>query len=188
MIIGLVGRKHSGKDTVAHILVEDFLFRQYSLADPIKDVCKVIFNWDERHVNGDLKEEVDPFWGVSPRQVMQDLGTDWGQFGLCRRYPRFKRVTGRLLWAKHFLRKVQEDQEANWVVSDVRFPHEEGVIRETGGYLVRIYRPGNGTLDFHPSETEMDEITFDWKIMNDGPLTKLRPKVLEMLEILDERT
>jgi len=45
MIIGITGKKRSGKDTVASCLVENYMFVKYSLADPIKEACKDIFGF-----------------------------------------------------------------------------------------------------------------------------------------------
>ena len=46
-----------------------------ALADPFKKMACEWFGWNDRHLNGDLKEEIDPVWGFSPRQFFQVFGT-----------------------------------------------------------------------------------------------------------------
>jgi hypothetical protein len=47
-----------GKDTIADKLVEQYGWKKYSFADPIKQVVNALFGWDERHAEGELKEVV----------------------------------------------------------------------------------------------------------------------------------
>lgn len=58
MLLGLTGPARSGKDTVADILVASHKFEKYSLASPIKGFFDKLFNWDEQHRDGALKEIV----------------------------------------------------------------------------------------------------------------------------------
>jgi len=47
MIIGLIGNKRVGKDTVADYICEKFQFKKYAFADGVKDTCKVLFNFTD---------------------------------------------------------------------------------------------------------------------------------------------
>ena len=102
MIIAITGYKQSGKDTIAKYLCEKYGYVQYSCASPIKEAAKDMFNWTDEHVNGELKEVLDPRWGIMPRQVLQSLGTEYGQFMLSKMYPLFAEITGRKLWVRNF--------------------------------------------------------------------------------------
>lgn len=91
-IIGVTGRKRSGKDTVAEF-IDDIVMGEFGTSDefrplmsygdspahprcvyriafaqPLKEMCMSLFGWSEEHVNGRLKEEPD------------------------RRYPRYENV------------------------------------------------------------------------------------------------
>lgn len=55
-VIGITGKARSGKDTVANLLIEKCGFIRYSFAAPIKDSVQEMFDWNERHREGDLKE------------------------------------------------------------------------------------------------------------------------------------
>jgi len=62
----------------------------------------------------------------------------------------------------------------NWVITDCRFPNEAQAIKEMGGVIVRVDRPGVGPVNGHPSETALDNWKFDYKIMNNSDLECLR--------------
>lgn len=197
ILIGIAGEKGSGKDTAADYLVTTRSFVKYALADPIREALKPIFGWADYNFEGVNKEVIDPKWGISPRQAMQHLGTDWGQFGLMDAYPEFGRVVGRKLWAYTFSDWYAYNNMRNVVVSDVRFPHEAEVIRDLGGYLIRVYRSeavkhrlttqptlieriGNWIrkddkfdVQKHSSETSIDDIEFDLIVSNDGSTSEL---------------
>ena len=68
----------------------------------------------------------------------------------------------------------------SWCITDMRFPNEMDAVKERGGITIRVVRPGteSGT---HPSETALDEATFDYEIINDGEIVDLIEKVKTIL-------
>jgi len=171
-IIGLSGRARSGKSTVAAMLVQQG-FRELAFAQPLKEMAKLLFSWDEAHVNGDLKEELDPFWGFSPRWALQKLGTEG-----------VRNVIGQDTWVKATQRKIQRAAE-DIVVSDCRFPNEAELIRVLGGEVWRIERPDleSAPRKLHESETSLDKWPhFSRTIQNDGPMKDLGKKVYELIK------
>jgi hypothetical protein len=54
----------------------------------------------------------------------------------------------------------------NWVITDVRFPNEAKAIKNKGGIIIRVDRPGVKPVNPHPSETSLDGWEFDEKIGN----------------------
>lgn len=181
MIIGVCGRMRSGKDSIAKIFCEDYGFKQLSFAKPIKEACKIMFGWTEEHVNGALKDVDDEYWGISPRLAMQLLGTEFSQNCLCEHSLSFAKKTGRSLWVK---RCLADAKQGNFIISDVRFLHESRAIREAGGKIIRVTRPGCIAKSTHASETEMDEIAVDATIVNDKTLDALRENVHNVYDIL----
>lgn len=176
MLIGITGKAFCGKDSVANIIkAQDKRFLKYSFAAPIKSVCKDLFEWDESHVNGDLKEVVDPFWGVSPRYAMQKFGTEFG-----------RDLINKNMWVM----KAQKvlDKHKFVVVPDVRFPNEVAWIRQNNGLLIKVERPGAETtaLNQHASEMgigdEFGKVPTDTIIVNDGDLSHLTKVVVTILE------
>lgn len=177
MIIGLVGYKRSGKNTVADFLEEEYGFCQYALAGPIKDMCRTAFLWDYRHTEGELKEEIDPYWGISPRQAMQWIGTEGFQYYLPKDFSAFEKVNHRNIWVRRFVKWYQEaiaeEGEFNVVITDVRFPHEVKIIKqdllEFDPQFIRVNRKGVVYgADMHESEIHIDHIPVRAEIYNCG--------------------
>ena len=181
MIIALTGKKGSGKSTVAEYIAAFHGFQQYAFADPMKEACKLIFGWTDEYVNGSLKEHVDPVYGVSPRHALQSLGTEWGQHTLCE-HDTFRETTWRMLWVRRFVDTVYDDSD--WVISDMRFPHELEGLHEAGCPVVsiRVTRPGHCPQDMHSSETEMDLIAADHVLINTGTIDDLYADIDTIME------
>ena len=78
-IIGLCGKKGSGKDATGKILIEIYGFTKYSFADPLKRGVKEMFGFTDEQCWGEqsIKEKVDERWGISPRVALQIIGTDF---------------------------------------------------------------------------------------------------------------
>lgn len=71
----------------------------------------------------------------------------------------------------------------NWIITDVRFPNEVKAVEDKGGIVVRIDRYDliYTTADNHPSETSLDNHTFDIVITNSGSLDDLVGAVKNVL-------
>lgn len=162
MLIGLTGLAGSGKSVVADVLVTEFGFTRVKFAAPLKNMLRTMlgdmgFCEDdrERMLEGDLKEVEIPELGVTPRLLMVTLGTEWGRD--CVRKD---------LWLR--LWEAQADRFERVVVDDVRFPNEVDLIRERGGVIWRLDRPGlaAGThiseqLDAEPDLTLVNDRTLE---------------------------
>ena len=60
MLIGLLGKKRVGKDTVAEYLIEKYNFIRYAFADPIKEIAGIMFNFSYEQLYGNQKEIIVP--------------------------------------------------------------------------------------------------------------------------------
>jgi hypothetical protein len=179
MLIGITGHARHGKDSTADILVSRFGFRKIALADIMKRAVLVMFpTWTDEHMYGKLKDVVDPAYGISPRHVLQELGTGFGQYGLSQ-YDNFNDTTGRLLWTRALLASIRPNE--NIVISDVRFPHETEAIRAAGGRILKIARPGYPVDLTHESERAIEEILPDYVISNNLGLAYLEAEVMEYM-------
>lgn len=80
-IIGICGRKRHGKDSVGHVLRLNHGYRTTAFADAVKRVAMDVYglSWDQCYGDGPEKEAVDPRWGLSPRVIMQRIGTEVGR-------------------------------------------------------------------------------------------------------------
>jgi hypothetical protein len=57
LLIGLVGKKQSGKDTVAQFLEVKYDYQQYSLANAMKLACRHIFLMSDEQLWGYYSEK-----------------------------------------------------------------------------------------------------------------------------------
>jgi hypothetical protein len=108
------------------------------------------------------------------REFLQKLGTDAVRYGL---HPD--------TWVNALFADFDEDKD-NWIITDCRFPNEARAVKERGGQVVRINRDleqaDYQTLEQrHPSETSLDDYTFDYIINNVGDLDDLQDRVKIML-------
>lgn len=186
MIVLLSGRKRSGKDSAARVLIEKLGFERYAFADPIKVACKEIFLLNDRQLDGDLKEVVDPRWGISPRRIFQLFGTDLMREHLGVLHSEYSEVTGEGLWVKRFL-EYYEIHPWHYVVTDTRFPNELKMVREyfkgkEEVVSIRIERDSIDKSDNHSSEVQIDNLDVDYSITNNSSLQDLYDKVESIVE------
>jgi hypothetical protein len=179
-IIAICGAKRSGKDTVARMICElehEYVHVKFSSA--LKDVCKVLFGFTDDQLELDLKEDIDPRWGVSPRQMMQYLGTEVMQHELPSAFPQMS--LGRTFWIKRTMDAMSPDKK--YVISDLRFLHEESLLRDHGAYIIKVDRGGAGVTDNHSSEQEFKDIHEDVFIENNSlDMQELREIIKQLLE------
>jgi hypothetical protein len=83
------------------------------------------------------------------------------------------------LWVNAAFRHAPEGEFI--VCTDMRFPNEYAKIKEYGGQVWRIERPGNVGVP-HISDTALDGYEFDATIYNDGTVRDLAEKVIRMLD------
>lgn len=161
VLIGIMGKKGSGKDTVSDYLVENYQFHKLAFAVPIKQVAQIMFDFTEQQLNGEFKETIDKRWGISPREVFQKLGTEFGQFDLPKYFPTLGEKVNRNFWVERL--KIEYGKlpnNSNVIVSDVRFNHEIEEIKKMGGTIIYIERNDRiwEKQDSHISEKEMETI------------------------------
>jgi hypothetical protein len=178
--LGICGYAQVGKDTAAAVAVRYFGFHAYSFAEPLKAACAELFDWGPEWFTGEGKARRDPRWGITPREALQLLGTEYGQIDL-QRVPEFAAKTGRCLWARRVFESVKSNDHARVVISDLRFPHEVDEIRARRGQVVRVHRPGVGPRNLHESEIAVDAIEPDANVINDGTLGEFELRVAEVI-------
>lgn len=168
MVIAITGLKQSGKDTMGKHLINKYGYTHYAFADPIRDICRVVFDWNDRHFFGDLKEVIDPFWGISPRWAMQWIGTEAFQYYLPSDAPNFASKIGRNIWVMKFINWYMKHDYTDVVISDMRFFHELEGIRSNFADVktVRIVNSNCIPNDTHASEVDIPKLPVDIEIEN----------------------
>ena len=179
MIIAFTGKKYSGKDTGADYLVKNYGFVKYSMATPLKDACKVLFDFDDDQLYTSKKEDIDDRWGVSPRKVLQFLGTDLLRNNLDKLLPGI----GGDFWVKLFdLWRKRQSSDVRIVISDLRFDNEEKYVHDNDGYIIRANRNENKYKDEHESEKGIMKLKVDYDIENDKDLKYYYNKIDDFMK------
>jgi len=151
MLIGIAGKADVGKDTLGEFLKEHYFFYQYAFADPIKKAASIMFDiplvdfYDKQK-----KEEINPYWGFSPRYIAQILGTDFG-----------RNTFRRDIWLKRAEAEMQKvsSLQNGMVITDVRFPNEVDWIHERGGIIIKLAADWSTKVLEHESESYELELT-----------------------------
>jgi len=119
------------------------------------------------------KEQVIPALGVSPRRLMQTLGTEWG-----------RQLINPDLWLI-LAKQLLLNYGPGMVIADVRFENEAAWVREQGGRVIHIERPDNVTVEAHASEAgiEFKGEEGDIKIVNGGSLEDLQQTIRGIFDV-----
>ena len=195
MIIGLIGQKRVGKDTVANIIKNidsSCGFKCMALADPIKDIARIMFSFTEEQLYDDAKDVIEPKWGIKPRDFFEQFGTNIMQFDIYKYLPNLEtHVEKRLFWVHSLLAKLKDyvnNKNSNIIVTDIRGTHEICEINKFTGekaIFIRIVKEhkdniNNNITSSHITQIEPNEIPekyiFD-TIINNGTLEELKTKV-----------
>jgi hypothetical protein len=174
-IIGLCSpAPGSGKSTVASYL-EDYGWEIVPFASTLKRMLKAMlmeigYSMCEAEELILKKEYIVPELGVRIRTLMQTLGTEWGREKIEKRF-----------WIKCWEAKVKS--LGSFVVADdVRFLNEAMAIKEMGGEIWKIIRPGTENGENHSSEGQLDHWDgFSRVIVNDGSIQDLRDRLSSFL-------
>ncbi len=161
MIVGLSGKKGSGKSTVAGYLHRhmDGALR-LPFAFRLKEIAQECFGAEAVQVNGDESQKNTlTQCGLTGRELMQRIGHDL-----------------REIWPDCWVRSWEAEVVSRWaewgtpmpiIVEDVRYANEARKIKEMGGIVIRLTRAP--WRDGHGSENGLDQFEeFDEVIENDG--------------------
>lgn len=157
MIIGLAGRKYSGKTTAAEAL-EGLDFEVMSFASTLKLMGRILLRnigLTEFQIQAAQKFKETPIPGleVSWRQLCQSLGTEWGREQI---HPD--------LWVKAAEQSIKDHDRV--VFDDVRMENEAAMIRRNGGLIIHVKRPLHREKDKHASEAGIAFVEGDEIILN----------------------
>jgi len=168
MIIGFSGLAGAGKTTAANYFVEQG-FRKDAYARVMKQVVSQLFSIPMEKLlgNAEQKNQVDLFWGLSYRQILQRFGTE-----ACR-HTFGDDFWERVMWFTH------KNMGYDLVIDDVRFPNEAEAILKRNGIMIEIIRPGVEQMN-HASEIPLPESLFTHRVINDGSVENLFNKLEEL--------
>ena len=179
-LIGIGGYAGSGKDAVADILEDSHGFYRTFMSQPLNAaLCRLNPQIEVRH--GEVFRYVDLIAQLGytkakelpeVRRLLQAMGTEVG-----------RDMFGQTVWVdlmEQTLAGYKPDD--NVVVTGIRFPNEASMIRELGGELWWVYRPGYGPVNSHSSDNTLSLRHFDRVVVNDGTLDDLEQLVTKILQ------
>tara|TARA_R110000822_G_scaffold28357_1_gene84286 strand:- start:213 stop:755 length:543 start_codon:yes stop_codon:yes gene_type:complete len=168
-LIGLTGEARGGKDAAGDHIRNMCGFSTYAMATPVKEACRVIFDWDDRHLHGHLKDVLDPTYNVTPRAAIQKLGTEFG-----------RNMINNDIWT------IKAENEIEWhpklVITDIRYNNEAELILDCGGIIIDIKRRKSARalifgMKNHSSEKGISPNLITETVKNNGSLDDLYKKI-----------
>lgn len=173
-VVGLCGFAGAGKDEAAKTLVARHWTR-VAFADAVREAVQALdpmFEYDGANERRTCDLLAQYSWKEAKahpemRRLLQRMGTEAG-----------RNIHGEDCWVNIARRKILVAY-SDVVVTDIRFANEAAMIRELGGRIVRIERPGVGPVNGHCSEAQ--ELDADDTIINDGSIEQLHETIRQLV-------
>lgn len=174
-IIGLGHASRVGKDTFADMLVEEFkrqesdnLVVKRPFAWKLKQIAHDLYAWDGMREPEwyDLEEGAPyrdtplPTIGKTPVEIWVALGT-----------PAIREQVYQNTWIDYVLKGTIADM---LIIPDVRFPNEIDAIRQMGGTLIHVVRPGVEPRNTVADRALLSYDGWDYRVNNHKGLGELR--------------
>lgn len=200
MIVAFAGQKGSGKDeAIRGILAAVPGAKRFAFAGRLKAIARELWDLTDAQTDGDEKETPLPhvvymdsqldgmqrltglpiaprgLVATTPRQLLQYLGTE------------YVRSVDSEYWIRTLLEEIEDFQCGELVsmplIADCRYPNEVQAVRNAGGRVVRVVRPGLpwGAHSDHPSETGIDALDVHAEIANTGTLDDLHRTAVDLV-------
>ena len=177
-IIGLSGKMGAGKDAVAALL-SMLGYQRFGFADALRE--EVVEAIEARiSTPSCLTQDAADALAFAPVSEVYDKPTTPGMRALLQQWgTEYRRSQRESYWVDIMRAKLAGVPLV--VISDVRFADEAALVREIGGRVWRIERPGAGGNTGHVSEAMPFEP--DYVIHNTGTLEDLAREVRRALAI-----
>lgn len=187
MIVAISGKAGSGKDTVAEMICNLLADQNYDdlefqnpvilwkikkFASKLKIICAILSGLSEEDMySQEGKLKFLPDWNMTVRDMQIKVGTEAIRDNLHSN-----------AWVIALMCDYKETEK--WLITDLRFKNEFEYLKSKGAVCIRVERPGVKLID-HISETDLDNTTFDFRIVNDGSKEDLKEKVITLLSHLN---
>lgn len=179
-IIGLNGVARAGKDTVGNILHELYGYEVKSFSDMLNKALIALNPYV-------LSVPVDALRHPRYADVIEDYGYEGA-----KEFPEVRALLQRMgtevgrdllgedIWVDALFADLKPGDK--WAIVNVRFPNEYKAVKDHGGEVWRVDRPGYEPAQGHISDRALDEYQMDWYIYNDDTVRDLAEKVINRLD------
>lgn len=175
IIIGIAGKKRSGKDTFAQHLKNFFENKNKkvqceSFASPIKKCLQTLFYLSNKELEDQKETKLEKLFEHSPRDLMKSLG-DWS------------RGIGKNIFVQNMNHRIEQAQKNNvdyFIISDVRFDNEAYFIRNIQkGFIVGVNAEKrlHSDDDKHITELGINKLFYDAVIENNTSVEEFKFKI-----------
>lgn len=193
-IIGLAGPKGSGKDLACQLIIQSFgdNWERVAFADPIKNTVANLF-----HIGCDLNKDLKQQFQTQTLDTIKRLqtvslidnktGQRYGEFtgrDLIRDIGMLMRGYDDTQFNEYVKNKITSNPNVNWIITDVRFENEIELIRQLGGKIIEIDRPGY-TYDGHITESGV--VKGDYHVFNNGTVESFKQQLQTVVSTIIER-
>lgn len=180
MIIGIGGKIGHGKDTIADFLVRAYGFKIVRMSDALKE-----------EVLTRLPRTLTTFWSVyNPERpvptpaLLRDMVFNRKPYGVRELLQEYGTEVRRADDPDYWVRRWAEEavKYRHVVAPDVRFFNEAKIVRDLGGKLWHVDRPGMPETGDHASEQFAGTFDgWDTRFTNDGSIADLEGAVNALL-------
>ncbi len=181
-VMGIIGKKFNGKDTLAQMMLEcfkdDFRYTPVLVAfgDAVKQELTEQYNVNPYvFYDPELKEVFNEQLGTTPRKLMQYHGTE------------FRRAQDPDYWVKALDKNVKKllarrGTELVVIATDLRFPNEVKWILSNDGKVIGVTRNLESNADQHKSESQIEGLMKEHAFTiydNGGTIEDLKKQVVQ---------
>lgn len=174
-LIGLHGKAGAGKDTFASNAAQVYQYNTDSFAAVLKEATALLFKLDaDDMINRHLKDRNHQYWGMSPRRMLQLLGTE-----------AMRGTFGEDFWIKRLQLELYYSRRPV-IITDVRFQNEVDFILKHGAlvHITRDKNPYEAAAAGHASEAELEIPSVDnvWFARNNSGLLEFESCTYQIMD------
>lgn len=182
MIIGILGKARSGKDTFAEMLAKELfnLTRQryvlMAFAHELKIKVQKDFDMSYEQLWGEDKEKPDLRYAKRLKGFSSNPIDYWSPREILQSYGEFYRSIDYNFWVNHLFEIIDDKEYKNVIITDVRYTNEADIVMDKGGNLIKMIRDTDNNIhgQNHISEIELDNCNTGLVIKNDKTLKDLK--------------
>lgn len=192
-VIGISGKKGSGKNYIAEVIAELAYLkgkstREISFADKLKDMCSLLtginlsYFYDQyakenmiinlRTFESKMRdnEKLTFIPEINHRFINHPDEDSWINIRTFLQYfgtGVMHKAFGPFIWVNSVINSLHHINSDYVIIPDVRFKHEAEAIKRLGGVIVRVDNKYADHKDSHISENDLNHYDFDFRISND---------------------